>query len=340
MFSTVVMDLKREQFEEVLKEKKAETRAVHDTDLTAAALKGLVAHYKRIVKEETGHEFPDDPYEQLKMGINVVFNSWYGARAVTYRRLYDIPDTWGTAVNGVAMVVGNLGETSGTGVAFTRDPATGLPNFFGECLLNAQGEDVVAGIRTPLPVQALAKPLPQAYQELEHTYKKLEKHYRDMLDLEFTIQEGKLYMLQTRVGKRTGIAAVKIAVDMVREGLISKQEAVHRIGPEHLAQYLYPIFDTNEEAKSNPLGKGLPAGPGAAAGKIALTPDRAVTMKAAGTRVVLVRQETSPDDIHGMNAAAGFLTARGGMTSHAAVVARQMGKVCVAGCEAVEVLDS
>src|SRR5437899_251513 len=339
MFSTVVMDLKREQFEEVLKEKKAETRAVQDTDLTAAALKGLVAHYKRIVKEETGHEFPDDPYEQLKMGINAVFNSWYGARAVTYRRLYDIPDTWGTAVNVVAMVFGNLGETSGTGVAFTRDPGTGLPNFFGECLLNAQGEDVVAGIRTPLPIQALAKPLPQAYQDLMKTYKKLERHYRDMLDLEFTIQEGKLYMLQTRVGKRTGIAAVKIAVDMVREGLISKQEAVQRIGPEHLAQYLYPIFDTNEEAKSNPLGKGLPAGPGAAAGKIALTPDRAVTMKVAGTRVVLVRQETSPDDIHGMNAAAGFLTARGGMTSHAAVVARQMGKVCVAGCEAVEVLD-
>jgi pyruvate,orthophosphate dikinase len=230
------------------------------------------------------------------------------------------------------------GETSGTGVAFTRDPASGDKNFFGECLMNAQGEDVVAGIRTPLPVNALAKNVPEAYKELEHTYKKLEKHYRDMLDLEFTIQEGKLYMLQTRVGKRTGISAVKIAVDMVREGLISKQEAVQRIGPEQLAQYLYPIFDTNEESKSNPLGKGLPAGPGAAAGKIALTPDRAVTMKAAGTRVVLVRQETSPDDIHGMNAASGFLTARGGMTSHAAVVARQMGKVCVAGCDAV-VLD-
>src|SRR2546422_305024 len=218
MFSTVVMDLKRERFEEVLKEKKVETGAVHDTDLTAAALKDLVARYKRIVKEETEREFPDDPYEQLKMGINAVFNSWYGARAVTYRRLYDIPDTWGTAVNVVAMVFGNMGETSGTGVAFTRDPATGLPNFFGECLLNAQGEDVVAGIRTPLPIQALAKPLPQAYQDLMKTYKKLERHYRDMLDLEFTIQEGKLYMLQTRVGKRTGIAAVRIAVDLVNEG--------------------------------------------------------------------------------------------------------------------------
>ena len=190
------------------------------------------------------------------------------------------------------------------------------------------------------PVNALAKNVPEAYKELEQTYKKLEKHYRDMLDLEFTIQEGKLYMLQTRVGKRTGIAAVRIAVDMVKEGVISKEEAVQRIGPDQLAQYLYPIFDTKEESKANPLGKGLPAGPGAAAGKIALTPDRAVDMKAAGNRVVLVRQETSPDDIHGMNAAAGFLTARGGMTSHAAVVARQMGKVCVAGCDSVEVLDS
>ena len=333
MFSTVVMDLKREQFEEVLKEKKAETRAVQDTDLTAAALKGLVAHYKRIVKEETGHEFPDDPYEQLKMGINAVFNSWYGARAVTYRRLYDIPDTWGTAVNMVAMVFGNLGETSGTGVAFTRDPGTGLPNFFGECLLNAQGEDVVAGIRTPLPVQALAKPLPQAYQDLMKTYKKLERHYRDMLDLEFTIQEGKLYMLQTRVGKRTGIAAVRIAVDLVNEGVITKREAVMRVGPEQLAQYLYPIFDPKQEGRHQPVGKGLPAGPGAAAGKIALTPERAVEMKERGERAILVRRETSPDDIHGMNASVGFLTAKGGMTSHAAVVARQMGKVCVAGAK-------
>ncbi len=265
MFSTVVMDLKRERFEEVLKEKKVETGAVHDTDLTAAALKDLVARYKRIVKEETGREFPDDPYEQLKMGINAVFNSWYGARAVTYRRLYDIPDTWGTAVNVVAMVFGNMGETSGTGVAFTRDPATGLPNFFGECLLNAQGEDVVAGIRTPLPIQALAKPLPQAYQDLMRTYKKLERHYRDMLDLEFTIQEGKLYMLQTRVGKRTGIAAVRIAVDLVNEGVISKREAVMRVGPEQLAQYLYPIFDPKQESMHQPVGKGLPAGPGARA---------------------------------------------------------------------------
>src|SRR5581483_427303 len=221
------------------------------------------------------------------------FSSWYGARAVTYRRLYNIPDTWGTAVNVVAMVFGNMGETSGTGVAFTRDPATGERKFFGECLMNAQGEDVVAGIRTPLPVSELARLLPNAYKELEATYKKLERHYRDMLDLEFTIQEGKLYMLQTRVGKRTGIAAVRIATEMVQEGLITKREAVQRVAPEQLSQYLYPIFDPKAEAAVTPIGKGLPAGPGAAAGKIALSPDRAVAMRERGDRVILVRQETS-----------------------------------------------
>jgi pyruvate, orthophosphate dikinase len=340
MFGSIVMGVPREHFELILKHKKAEAGATHETHLDARHLRELVASFKALVKEETKKDFPDEPLEQLRMAINAVFSSWFGARAITYRRLYGIPDSWGTAVNVVAMVFGNMGETSGTGVAFTRSPSSGDKAFFGECLMNAQGEDVVAGIRTPLPVSALAKNVPGAYKDLEQTYKKLEKHYRDMLDLEFTIQEGKLYMLQTRVGKRTGIAAVKIAVDMVKEGAISKEEAVQRIGPDQLAQYLYPIFDTNEEAKANPLGKGLPAGPGAAAGKIALSPDRAVDMKAAGNRVVLVRQETSPDDIHGMNAAAGFLTARGGMTSHAAVVARQMGKVCVAGCESVEVLDS
>ncbi|MBH0200156.1 MAG: pyruvate, phosphate dikinase [Nitrospira sp.] len=339
MFGSIVMGVPREHFEAILKHKKTEVGVAHETHLDARHLRELVASFKALIKEETKKDFPDDPLDQLRMAINAVFSSWFGARAITYRRLYGIPDSWGTAVNVVAMVFGNMGETSGTGVAFTRSPSSGDHAFFGECLMNAQGEDVVAGIRTPLPVTELAKKVPEAYKELGHTYKKLEKHYRDMLDLEFTIQEGKLYMLQTRVGKRTGIAAVKIAVDMVKEGLISKQEAVQRIGPDQLAQYLYPIFDSKEEAKSNPLGKGLPAGPGAAAGKIALTPDRAVEMKAAGNRVVLVRQETSPDDIHGMDAAAGFLTARGGMTSHAAVVARQMGKVCVAGCEAVEVLE-
>jgi phosphoenolpyruvate synthase/pyruvate phosphate dikinase len=314
MFGSIVMGVPREHFEAILKHKKAEVGVAHETHLDARHLRELVASFKALVKEETKKDFPDEPLDQLQMAINAVFSSWFGARAITYRRLYGIPDSWGTAVNVVAMVFGNMGETSGTGVAFTRSPSTGDKAFFGECLMNAQGEDVVAGIRTPLPVSALAKNVPEAYKELEHTYKKLEKHYRDMLDLEFTIQEGKLYMLQTRVGKRTGIAAVKIAADMVKEGLISKEEAVQRISPDQLAQYLYPIFDAKEESKANPLGKGLPAGPGAAAGKIALTPDRAVDMKAAGTRVVLVRQETSPDDIHGMNAAAGFLTARGGMT--------------------------
>ncbi len=339
MFGSIVMGMSREHFEEILARKKTELRVKLDTELDAKALKELVVRFKALVKEETRREFPEDPREQLRMAINAVFSSWYGARAVTYRRLYNIPDSWGTAVNVVAMVFGNMGETSGTGVAFTRSPATGDPTFFGECLMNAQGEDVVAGIRTPLPVSELSKTVPGAYKDLMATYRKLEKHYRDMLDLEFTIQEGKLYMLQTRVGKRTGIAAVRIAVDMVKEGLIGKAEAVQRVGPEQLAQYLYPIFDAEVESKQQALGKGLPAGPGAAAGKIALTPDKAVEMKAKGDRVVLVRQETSPDDIHGMNAALGFLTARGGMTSHAAVVARQMGKVCVAGCDAVEVED-
>lgn len=339
MFGSIVMGMSREHFEEILARKKTELRVKLDTELDAKALKELVVRFKTLVKEETRREFPEDPLEQLRMAINAVFSSWYGARAVTYRRLYNIPDSWGTAVNVVAMVFGNMGETSGTGVAFTRSPTTGDPMFFGECLMNAQGEDVVAGIRTPLPVGELAKAVPGAYKDLMATYRKLERHYRDMLDLEFTIQEGKLYMLQTRVGKRTGIAAVRIAVDMVKEGLISRAEAVQRVGPEQLAQYLYPIFDAEMESKQQALGKGLPAGPGAAAGKIALTPDKAVEMKAKGDRVVLVRQETSPDDIHGMNAALGFLTARGGMTSHAAVVARQMGKVCVAGCDAVEVED-
>ena len=339
MFGHIVMGISRERFDEALTRKKSEVNAKADTDLDAKALKDLVIRMKAVVTKETGRQFPEDPLEQLRMGINAVFSSWYGARAVTYRRLYNIPDSWGTAVSVVAMVFGNMGETSGTGVAFTRDPASGQRTFFGEFLFNAQGEDVVAGIRTPLPVNALAKTLPQAHKALSDTYKKLEQHYRDMLDLEFTIQEGKLYMLQTRVGKRTGIAAVRIAYEMVNEGVITKQEAIMRVSPDQLSQYLYPIFDAAEEAKHPSIGKGLPAGPGAAAGKVALTPDRAVEMHARGDRVLLVRQETSPDDIHGMHAAQGFLTARGGMTSHAAVVARQMGKVCVAGCEAVDVED-
>lgn len=340
MFGSVVMGMNRERFEHTLNAVKKEEGAKHDTDLNADALGRLVELFLGLVKEETGRDFPQDPFEQLRMAINAVFESWYGDRAVTYRRLYDIPDEWGTAVNVQSMVFGNMGETSGTGVAFTRNPATGAPTFFGECLLNAQGEDVVAGIRTPLPVQSLKETLPKAYQDLHKTQQILERHYKDMLDLEFTIQEGKLYMLQTRVGKRTGIAAVRIAVDMVRQGVIDRREAVKRVAPEQLSQYLYPIFESEFETKFESLGKGLPAGPGAAAGKIVLTAERAVELKGKGERAVLVRHETSPDDIHGMHAAEGFLTAKGGMTSHAAVVARQMGKVCVAGCDSLEVLGN
>ncbi len=339
MFASVVMGMSREGFEKALDLLKETEGATHDTDLTEQALGRLVEEYLALVKMETGIDFPQDPFEQLRMSINAVFDSWFGDRAVTYRRLYDIPDEWGTAVNVQSMVFGNMGNTSGTGVAFTRNPANGMPTFFGECLLNAQGEDVVAGIRTPLPVVSLQETLPGAYKDLLKTQRTLEKHYRDMLDLEFTIQEGKLYMLQTRVGKRTGIAAVRIAVDMVRQGLIDRREAVKRVAPEQLSQYLYPIFESTDEAKFQVVGKGLPAGPGAAAGRIALTPDRAVELKAKGERAVLVRHETSPDDIHGMHAAEGFLTAKGGMTSHAAVVARQMGKVCIAGCDEVDVLS-
>lgn len=339
MFASVVMDVPREKFDEVLEQKKQEVGAVTDTDLSAQALKELVSAYHGVVQRETGLAFPEDPFDQLTMAVQAVFASWFGDRAVAYRKIYGIPDAWGTAVNVVAMVFGNMGETSGTGVMFSRDPSTGERTLFGECLLNAQGEDVVAGLRTPLPVSALKDTLPVAYQSLMNTQKILEKHYRDMQDMEFTIQEGKLYMLQTRVGKRTGIAAVRIAVDMVKERLINKQEAVRRVEPEQLAQYLYPIFEEAEEKKFQPIGKGLPAGPGAACGKIALTPEHAVALKARGEKAVLVRKETSPDDIHGMHAAEGFLTATGGMTSHAAVVARQMGKVCVAGCEDVEVFE-
>lgn len=339
MFASVVMNVPREKFDEVLEQKKQDVGAATDTDLSATTLKELVAAYHGVVQRETGRAFPEDPLDQLDMAVRAVFASWFGDRAVTYRKIYGIPDAWGTAVNVVAMVFGNMGETSGTGVMFSRNPSTGEREIFGECLLNAQGEDVVAGLRTPLSMSALKDKLPAAYKSLMTTQKTLEKHYRDMQDMEFTIQEGKLYMLQTRAGKRTGIAAVRVAVDMVKERLIDKQEAVRRVEPEQLAQYLYPIFEQAEEKRFQPIGKGLPAGPGAACGKIALTPDHAVALKARGEKAVLVRKETSPDDIHGMHAAEGFLTATGGMTSHAAVVARQMGKVCVAGCEDVEVFE-
>ena len=338
MFGSIVLGIKREKFERRLENKKAERGVHHDTELDEAALKAVVADFQALVKAETGKPFPQDPMEQLTLAIKAVFDSWYGARAVTYRKLNNIPETWGTAVNVQAMVFGNMGETSGTGVAFTRDPSTGERRFFGECLLNAQGEDVVAGIRTPLPVEALREKVPGAYRELLRVYKTLERHYRDMLDLEFTIQEGKLYMLQTRVGKRTSAASIRIATEMVREKLIDRETAILRVDPEQLDQLLHPMIDTS--AKVRIVAKGLPASPGAAVGKVVFTAEDAERMAAKDEAVILVRTETSPEDIGGMNAAQGILTARGGMTSHAAVVARGMGKCCVAGCSAVHVDES
>ncbi len=337
MFGSIVLEVKREKFEKLLEAKKHQVGVEQDTQLDERALEDLADQFKRLVAEETGKSFPEDPFEQLRLGINAVFDSWYGARAVTYRKLHHIPDDWGTAVNVVAMVFGNMGETSGTGVAFTRDPSMGERRFFGEFLLNAQGEDVVAGIRTPLPISALAEKIPVAYRELQTIYKKLERHYKDMLDLEFTIQEGKLYMLQTRVGKRTAASAVRIAVDMVKEKLIDQRTAIQRIDPQQLDQLLHPMIDP--KAKVRVIAKGLPASPGAAVGKVVFTAEDAERMAERGERVVLVRTETSPEDIGGMHAAQGILTARGGMTSHAAVVGRGMGKCCVVGCGAINIDD-
>jgi pyruvate,orthophosphate dikinase len=337
MFGSIVLEVKREKFEKLLEAKKHQVGVEQDTQLDERALEDLADQFKRLVAEETGKSFPEDPFEQLRLGINAVFDSWYGARAVTYRKLHHIPDDWGTAVNVVAMVFGNMGETSGTGVAFTRDPSMGERRFFGEFLLNAQGEDVVAGIRTPLPISALAEKIPVAYRELQTIYKKLERHYKDMLDLEFTIQEGKLYMLQTRVGKRTAASAVRIAVDMVKEKLIDQKTAIQRIDPQQLDQLLHPMIDP--KAKVRVIAKGLPASPGAAVGKVVFTAEDAERMAERGERVVLVRTETSPEDIGGMHAAQGILTARGGMTSHAAVVGRGMGKCCVVGCGAINIDD-
>ena len=335
MFGSVVMGVKRDLFEKILESKKKANRAILDTDLQVGALKELALEFKKLVHAETGKKFPETPMDQLLMAVNAVFDSWFGARAVTYRKLNGIPETWGTAVNIVAMVFGNMGETSGTGVAFTRDPSTGERKFFGEFLFNAQGEDVVAGIRTPLPISALRERLPKAYRDLDAIYKKLEKYYRDMCDIEFTVEEGKLYMLQTRVGKRTAAAAVKMAVDMSRERLIDRKTAILRVNPDQLDQLLHPMIDPG--AKVTIIAKGLPASPGAAVGKIVFTAEEAERMAERGEKVILVRTETSPEDIGGMNAAQGILTARGGMTSHAAVVARGMGKCCVVGCSAMEI---
>ncbi|OGW57935.1 MAG: pyruvate, phosphate dikinase, partial [Nitrospirae bacterium RBG_16_43_8] len=338
MFGSIVMGVDRQKFERALEDIK-ERKGIHlDTDLTAADLKGIVDEFKAIYKRSTGENFPSDPYEQLKKAINAVFSSWFGDRAVKYRKLNNIPENLGTACNVQAMVFGNMGENSGTGVGFTRDPSTGQKRFFAECLINAQGEDVVAGIRTPLHINELKKRLPKAYDELDRIYKKLEKHYKDMLDIEFTVQEGKLYMLQIRVGKRTAASALKIAIDMVKEGLIDKKTAILRIDPQQIDQLLHPMIDP--KAKISVIAKGLPASPGAAVGKVVFTADEAEKAAERGEKVILVRTETSPEDIGGMHAAQGILTARGGMTSHAAVVARGMGKCCVAGCGAININES
>jgi pyruvate,orthophosphate dikinase len=309
--------------------------------LSAEDLREVVAAFKAEVKHRSGRAFPDDPYEQLWGAIGAVFGSWNNDRAVAYRELYHIPHDWGTAVNVQAMVFGNLGETCATGVAFTRNPATGEKEFYGEFLVNAQGEDVVAGIRTPRPIAELKTAFLKPYTELHKVCKILEKHYKEMQDIEFTIEDNKLWMLQTRAGKRTGFAAVRIAVDMVGERIISKKEALLRIEPDHLNQLLRPIFDDGDKQKAAEegriLAKGLPAGPGAATGRVVFHAEDAVAWNKKGERVLLCRIETSPDDIRGMEAAQGILTARGGMTSHAALVARQMGKVCVAGCEALQI---
>jgi pyruvate,orthophosphate dikinase len=335
MFGDVVLDIKHEYFESAIEAKKNELGVRQDTQLNAGALKQLAETFKEIIKKKTGSEFPQDPRKQLQMSIEAVFNSWNNQRAIRYRKLNNIPMDWGTAVNVQTMVYGNMGETSGTGVAFTRDPATGKKEFFGEYLMNAQGEDVVAGIRTPLTITTLAQKMPGAYAQLVDICQKLEKHFKDMQDIEFTIQEGKLYMLQTRNGKRTAAAALNIAVDMVTEGLIDKKTALMRVRPEQIDQLLHPTIDSS--AKYEVIATGLPASPGAAVGKVVFTAEHAEEMAALNKKVILVRAETSPEDIGGMDAAQGILTVRGGMTSHAAVVARGMGKPCVAGCGAISI---
>ena len=347
MYSNVVLGINKDEFEQLLEKKKKEKGVKLDTELRACDLKDLIPQYKMVVQQKTKKPFPQEPQVQLWAAIGAVFNSWHNKRAITYRRLNKIPDGWGTAVNVQTMVFGNMGNDSATGVAFTRDPATGENIFYGEYLVNAQGEDVVAGVRTPHPLNKIQKKekklkltsleeeMPKVYKELEGIRNKLEKHYRDMQDVEFTIQKGKLWMLQTRTGKRTAPASMRIAVEMARKGLITKEEAVSRVEPDQLDQILHRMFDP--QAKKEVIAKGLPASPGAATGKVVFTADEAEDEANKGEKIILVRLETSPEDIHGMVAAEGILTARGGMTSHAAVVARGMGKCCVAGCEAIKV---
>ncbi|MGD0223118.1 MAG: pyruvate, phosphate dikinase [Terriglobia bacterium] len=334
MFGNVVMDVPKEKFEHVFDAQKKLRKSKLDTDLTADDLKAVIADYKKVVRKEAGKDFPQDPQVQLNMSIEAVFRSWYNPRAATYRRMNKISDDLGTAVNVQTMVFGNMGDTSGTGVGFTRNPATGAKEFYGEYLMNAQGEDVVSGVRTPIPINELEKMMPEVYHQLREITTRLEQHYKDVQDFEFTIQDGKLYMLQTRNGKRTGPAAVRIAVEMVKEGIFSEKDALMRVEPEQLNQLLHPVLDESKPLKV--IAKGLPASPGAAVGRVVFTADDAV-IKGKSSPVVLVRGETVPDDIHGMEVAVGILTSRGGMTSHAAVVTRGMGKPCVAGCGEVEV---
>jgi pyruvate,orthophosphate dikinase len=339
MFGDVVLDIPKHLFDSALEEKKEKKGYKLDTELTADDLKELVQEFKQIYKNEVHDDFPDNPEKQLLMAVEAVFKSWNNQRAITYRNLYHIPHDIGTAVNVQSMVYGNMGETSGTGVAFTRNPSTGENKVFGEFLINAQGEDVVAGIRTPLTIDKLKDMMPEIYDEFINASEKLEHHYKDMQDIEFTIEEGILYILQTRSGKRTADAALRAAVEMVDEGLISKEEAVLRVEPKALDQLLHPKFDPNELEKSVPIAKGLPASPGAASGKIYFTAEDAVEASLKGEDTILVRKETSPEDIEGMSKAKGILTSRGGMTSHAAVVARGMGKCCVSGVKEMEISE-
>ena len=335
MFGDVVLEIPKAKFDKVFDGQKAAKGVQFDVELTAEDLAEVITGYKEIVKAETGRDFPQEPKDQLIEAVLAVFRSWNNDRAILYRNLNGIAHDLGTAVNVQSMVFGNMGDTSGTGVAFTRNPATGENKLFGEFLVNAQGEDVVAGVRTPMNIEMMAEAFPQAYEDFTKISTLLEKHYKDMQDMEFTVERGKLYMLQTRNGKRTAHAAVKVAVDMVKEGLIDKATAVTRLEPEQIDQLLHPMFDKKGLAAANNIAKGLPASPGAACGQIYFTAAEAVAAAETGVKVILVREETSPEDLAGMVAAEGILTARGGMTSHAAVVARGMGKCCVAGCSAI-----
>ena len=345
MYGDVVMNVQKrpdedhEPFEVVIHGLKHERyhADVDDPKLTVNDLQEMVVRFKKLIKERTGAEFPQDPWKQLWGAVGAVFGSWMNDRAIVYRRKYNIPSEWGTAVNVQAMVYGNTGDKSGSGVAFTRDPATGEKVFYGEFLINAQGEDVVAGVRTPEPVAQLENYMPTAFHELEKIRKILEKHFKDVQDFEFTIQDGKVFMLQTRNGKRTGLAAVRIAIEMEKEKLIDWKTAIRRVPADQLDQVLAPVFDPEAVQGAKCIAKGLPAGPGAAAGRMYLNADRAVTAAQRGEKVLLVRNETSPEDLRGMIAAEGILTAKGGVSSHAALVARQMGKVCVCGAAALQI---